>query len=286
MNILKFNKVQIVGCKEMKELLKNMSEPVSQAASNLANPLTKSIGQTLSDLWDFSLGSHLSLARNKQNYRQAKKYEQYKETIDSKMQNIPQENLIEPPLHIVGPALEASRFYIEADELKEMFANLIASSMDSRRISQVHPSFTEIIKQLSPLDAANIELFKKDKDYPICDYRVSYEGGKGHNTLATNIFLENPDVQDLALQATSISNLMRLGLIESPNNVYRIQPGAYEKFKETGVYKELVMDLSKYIEDGVIDKDGQITIYKRLVRLTPMGADFMEAVFRDEQVEI
>ncbi|MED1627245.1 hypothetical protein [Bacillus mycoides] len=56
----------------MKELLKHISEPVSQAANNLANPLTKSVGQTLSDLWDFSLGSHLSLARNKQNYRQEK----------------------------------------------------------------------------------------------------------------------------------------------------------------------------------------------------------------------
>ncbi|MED1627244.1 DUF4393 domain-containing protein [Bacillus mycoides] len=202
------------------------------------------------------------------------------------MQKIPQENLVEPPLHIVGPALEASRFYIEADELKEMFANLIASSMDSRKVSQVHPSFTEVIKQLSPLDAVNIELFKGGKDYPICDYRVSYEGAKGYTTLATNVFLENPDVQDLALQATSISNLIRLGLIESPNGVYKIQPDGYEKFRETEVYKELVIELSKYVEDGTVDKDGQITIYKRLVRLTPMGADFMEAVFRDEQVEI
>ncbi|AJH72241.1 hypothetical protein DJ86_662 [Bacillus cereus ATCC 4342] len=270
----------------MKELLKNISEPVSQAANNLANPLTKSIGQTLSDLWEISIGSHLSLARNKQNYRQERKYEQYKETINSKLQKIPQENLVEPPLHIVGPALEASRFYIEADELKEMFANLIASSMDSRRISQVHPSFTEVIKQLSPLDAANIELFKEGNDYPICDYRASYEGAKGFSTLATNVFLENPDVQDLALQATSISNLIRLGLIESPNSAYMIRSDAYEKFEKTKAYKEFVIDISKHIENGDIDKDGHITIHKRLVRLTPMGVDFLQAVFRDDQVKI
>ncbi|BCD01250.1 hypothetical protein BC30048_4152 [Bacillus cereus] len=270
----------------MKELLKNISEPVSQAANNLANPLTKSIGQTLSDLWEISIGSHLSLARNKQNFRQERKYEQYKETINSKLQKIPQENLVEPPLHIVGPALEASRFYIEADELKEMFANLIASSMDSRRISQVHPSFTEVIKQLSPLDAANIELFKEGNDYPICDYRASYEGAKGFSTLATNVFLENPDVQDLALQATSISNLIRLGLIESPNSAYMIRSDAYEKFEKTKAYKEFVIDISKHIENGDIDKDGHITIHKRLVRLTPMGVDFLQAVFCDDQVKI
>lgn len=264
----------------MKELLNNISEPVSQAVNNLANPLTKSIGQTMSDFWDFSLGSHISLAKSKQNYKQAHKLEQFKAEIDSKLQKIPQENLVEAPLHIVGPAIDASRFYIEADELKEMFSNLIASSMDSRSNSQVHPSFTEVIKQLSPLDATNIELFKKSNQYPICEYKLTFGNNAGYRVMNTNVFLENTKVQDLALQATSISNLIRLGLIDSPTGTYIIQPNTYEKFQETEEYKELVASLSEHIDNGSVDENSQISIEKGVVELTPMGKDFIKTVFR------
>ncbi|WP_412095180.1 Abi-alpha family protein, partial [Bacillus haynesii] len=54
---------------------------------------------------------------------------------------MPEENLVEPPLHIIGPTIEASKFYFESDELRSMFSNLIAASIDSETINKTHPAF-------------------------------------------------------------------------------------------------------------------------------------------------
>ncbi|MBT2721454.1 DUF4393 domain-containing protein [Bacillus sp. ISL-46] len=75
--------------------------------------------------------------------------------------------MIEPPLSIVGPALEASKFYIEEEELRSMFAKVVAASMDNRQASYVHPAFIEIIKQLSPVDALVISSFSDESKQPI-----------------------------------------------------------------------------------------------------------------------
>ena len=46
---------------------------------------------------------------------------------------IPPENIQEPPLKILGPALEASKYYIEEEELRSMFAKILSSSFDNRK---------------------------------------------------------------------------------------------------------------------------------------------------------
>ena len=89
----------------------------------------------------------------KQQHRHSLNFEDYVSKIQNKTQEIPEEFLQEPKLNIVGPALEASKYYIDSEILREMFANLISSSVDSRKSSKTHPSFVEIIKQLSSLDA-------------------------------------------------------------------------------------------------------------------------------------
>ncbi|MFY0779487.1 DUF4393 domain-containing protein [Peribacillus simplex] len=264
----------------MKEVIKHFSEPVSKVADNLTNPVSKTIGKTLADAWDLALGSHLTLARNKQDYRQEKKYEDYKAEIDSKVANIPHENLMEGPLHIIGPAIEASRFYIEAEELRKMFINLIVSSMDSTTISEVHPSYTEIIKQLSPLDAKNLELFKEvGNPLPTCEYTFNQGDSNNFKVLKTNVFISNKDVLNIELQSNSITNLIRLGLLESPGDIFITDSDFYNGFDETDLY----LNQKKSIEDGIskgeLDKGSRIEIEKRLVRLTTLGESFIRVVF-------
>lgn len=60
-----------------------------------------------------------------------------KEIQDVVSKNI--ENLQEPSLSIAGPALEASKFYLEEEELRNLFTKLIASSMDKSKMnSTIH----------------------------------------------------------------------------------------------------------------------------------------------------
>ena len=52
-----------------------------------------------------------------------KKYiEDYKNEINKNIEAIPQENLKEPTMSVVGPAIAASIFYYEYDYYKKLFS--------------------------------------------------------------------------------------------------------------------------------------------------------------------
>lgn len=47
--------------------------------------------------------------------------------------------------------------YNESEKLREMYANLVAKSMNADFHDKVHPAYVEIIKQLSPAEAVFLE---------------------------------------------------------------------------------------------------------------------------------
>jgi hypothetical protein len=102
----------------------------------------------------------------KQEIKRKTYLEDYKRKITSKIGVIPHDNLIEPPIRIVGPAIEASKFFIEEESCREMFSQLIASSCNSTINESVHPAFPEMIKQLSPADGNFIQHYKAFSTFP------------------------------------------------------------------------------------------------------------------------
>ena len=115
-------------------------------------PVATSIGVTLSDIWNGVFGG-LSLWSEKKSLERSQNLEEYKRQLELKLSQISEENLQEPKVSIVGPAIEASKYYFESKEYREMFSNLIASASNKTMIGSVHTSFTDIIKQLEPNDA-------------------------------------------------------------------------------------------------------------------------------------
>lgn len=81
------------------------------------------------------------------------KLEAFEDDLKEKIKDIPEENLQVPPTRVSGPTFEALRYAYDEEELREMFENLLASSMDNRKDIEVHPAFVEAIKQMSSLDA-------------------------------------------------------------------------------------------------------------------------------------
>ena len=75
------------------------------------------------------------------------------ESIAPKVAGIPPQHRVEPKLVVAGPALEAMNYCGSEPHLRELFANLLATSMDGRRAASAHPAFVEMVKQLSPGEA-------------------------------------------------------------------------------------------------------------------------------------
>ena len=63
--------------------------------------------------------------------------------------------------------MQAISYSMNSEELREMYSNLLAKSMNSDAKTLVHPSFVEIIKQLSPFDARFLKLLLPKNDLPI-----------------------------------------------------------------------------------------------------------------------
>lgn len=244
-----------------------------QFLDNAIAPPAKEIGITLSNIF-YAIFSPLNFNVEKLKIRQANNLKKYEIDIQTELSKIPEEKLVEPPLSIVGPALEASKFYIENDELRKMFARLIASSMSIDTYSKSHPSFVEIIKQLSPIDASNFRIISASDSLPIAEYRINLKNGTGSKAIRTNVFLSNPYYTDQDLIAASITNLERLGLVSTTYTSYLVPESIYSIFDNDNLYKNLTTEIKDRLEHDPSFDCNSAQHLNGIVLTTPFGKNF------------
>lgn len=152
------------------------------------------------------------------------KLEKFREDLGKKTSNIPIENLQVPPTMIAGPTLEALKYTYDEEELREMYENLLASAMDNRISNKAHPSFVEIIKQMSPLDSIVLKEIVKAQQLKCYNIVFTYEetAKKVYTYGMPDYFVEElTTLGDIFAVSTSIINLERLGLITIRNGTIR-----------------------------------------------------------------
>ncbi|MEH7549701.1 MULTISPECIES: DUF4393 domain-containing protein [Bacillaceae] len=248
--------------------------------TNLVSDKNSGPFRTLNDVWDYSIGSLIHSIAEKKRVKHAFDVEAYKKQLEKEVLSIPPDNLIEPPLNIIGPALEASKYYIEEEALRSMFAKLVASSMDDRKSDHVHPAFIELIKQLSPLDAEIIDSFNKQSLHPIVNYGVrdsndgSFRVMIGNVFLIGNVYLNNKKGFDnMDKQLNSIANLHRLGLVTIQYD-FSIGDHWYIEYEEHESYRDFC--------DSITEEEeffgGSVDIQKGGVRLSTLGLSFVATV--------
>ena len=201
------------------------------AAGALKGPI-----ESLTQIWTLTLGRFSDDAYQKYKIKQAANLEKYANEVKSGIEKISEENIQEPKMSVVGPALEASKFYIEEDEIRGMFAKLIASSMDKTQSINIHPSFVEIIKVLSPLDAQNLYSLYHGRDETISKIRVTNKENGNYTDHFNHIFLGNPECQDNNLIEFSIDNLIRLKLVDVSYSKYKSDDSLYDKHRENELF--------------------------------------------------
>jgi hypothetical protein len=87
------------------------------------------------------------------------------ERVDRKLEAVPAERLVSPPATIATPA--ALQYALLGDgpevaELREMFENLLAASIDRDTAASVHPAFVSMISQLTPDEARILKSIDRD----------------------------------------------------------------------------------------------------------------------------
>lgn len=234
---------------------------------------------SFNDLWDGVIGHRLKAWSEERKIKAFEDVNKLQIDIANRLNKIPQEFLKDPEISIVGPALESAKYYCDKDTLREMFAKVIASSMDNRVSSNVHQSFVEIIKQLSPEDASLLTDFVNSSRLPIADIVLVLNGGSQH-TLFKLYFLRSENDMDYTSNSVIISNLIRLGLLFSPGELSSLaNKASYTILRDSPFLVQLKNDYpqGQAFGESLIS---EVKLQESFVELTPYGSAFINITIK------
>lgn len=182
---------------------------------------------------------------------------------------ISKEKIQTPPVNIAVPAIEAMR-YANKEILKQMYVDLLGASMNIDTTEYVHPSFVEIIKQLTPDEAKILKrLPKKGLCEPLVNIEIAKSDIDGRFVLHNNCGVlgyeagcEFPD--NISLY---IDNLIRLSLVNIPETSYLVDEWRYKKIVTSEYYQTLIMEAEQF---------GEVHCVKRMIGLTNYGMQFRD----------
>ncbi len=169
-----------------------------------------------------------------------------KSKVSRKLKNVPPENIQTPDPSVAGPAIESLRFSGHKESLAEMYANLLATSMDKDTAKFAHPGFVEIIRNLSGDEAKILSYIAVARVLPIVDIRRESTEGKGGVTVSPFVSTVGHDAgcEHRDLTPSYLKNLERLGLIDIHRDMHLTAPGVYDRILNDPSVKKIETDLS------------------------------------------
>lgn len=202
-------------------------------------------------------------------------YEQIEVFVSSrvadKLQNTPKEEIVTPKLNVAGPALESLRYAGHEESLRELYANLLAASMDSLTSIEAHPGFVEILKQITPDEAKILKLFVDKRPFPLLDVRKEFtEVSKGWQNVLTSFSTlgEEAGCENASFTPSYLDNLSRLGLIELPQDCSYTAPNVYDHLEN----HPTVIVHKKKLENS---PNLKFNIKRRVAEATHLGRQFI-----------
>jgi hypothetical protein len=157
---------------------------------------------------------------------------------------VPENKQIEPPVEIVGPVLEHIRYLDESSALWSMYEEVLTKSVDKDDNSNVHPSFTHIISQLSR-DEAWILYRLRDRPFNVVDeLDFDTKENRFHNRVVISSELPKDELYRSDKIELLYSHLESLSLVRWP--VEKQTPLRNETNVQTGIRRESKMTLTEF----------------------------------------
>ena len=250
----------VQGILEAVPVYEDMLQPASKELGKSFLTITKTINVALAPLQGLIWG-----------YEKIAKYLETDMAI--KLKGVPEENIITPDPSLAVPIIEALRYTAHKEEIREMFSNLIATAMDKDTALQAHPSFVEIIKQLSPDEAKMITTILDNGLHPLISVRAIRDNHeKGFLEIKKN-FTNLPHIAKCSnpeMGSSYIENLNRLGLITIDRQVHLIDNDMY--------YDELINhpDIQS-LNPQILSMNRKISYKKYSFSRTEFGESFVKA---------
>lgn len=219
------------------ELYQDAFQPTVQETGKFVSRIPRAINAAFSGLDKWILNREYSI-------------DETKKLLAQKLENVSPDKIVSPEPYVAIPAIQAISYAMNNEDLRNLYANLLAKSMNIDIKDFVHPSYIEIIKQLSPLDAKVFSEIMSVKSFPAASISVDVythdvqtkssnsieplDFPIGHYRAENITYIDFADYESISL---SLDNLLRLKLItEAMPADFNTVP---DKIKKTKLYKEI-----------------------------------------------
>ena len=114
------------------------------------------------------------------------------------------------------------------EELRRMFGNLLLSAMDATIAGMAHPSFADIVRQLSPAEARLIKYLRERGYIHTISVRAHHQILGGDHNIADHLSLVADEIgAPIEFVGTYFVNLARLGLVQASDTREITPQGEY-----------------------------------------------------------
>lgn len=187
----------------VKDAYDDLGHPVAKPTGELIGLVPRAIKAALAPLEQWIMRKEFNIAETKK-------------LLDEKLKNVNPKLILPPEPHIAVPALQYISYCMDNKELRDMYANLLANSMNKTIKNGVHPGFVEIIKQLCPDEAKILKyIYMNRYRIPTVDVRYEKDDGSGFEALKNFSNLGEVIGCEIPFDIDKyFDNLNRLGLIE------------------------------------------------------------------------
>ena len=185
--------------------------------------------------------------------------------LAKKLEHVDEDKIVTPESYVAVPAIQAISYSMNSEELRDLYANLLAKAMNADTKEAVHPSFVEIIKQLSPVDSLVFKTIMERTVNPLID--LIYENDK-HESYIIGTNISDINVSSKEVVSVSIDNLIRQSLISVPDDRFYTNEHVYDSIINSQYYK------AQKIAHPNTPEGFRLTHKKRIINKTNLGTAF------------
>lgn len=189
---------------------------------------------------------------------------EFEQELQRKLESKNAENIVDADPNIFIPSAQAISYNWEKEDIKQLYLNLMASDMDITKKENVHPSFSEIIKQM---DSNDVKIFTKIYSKIVIPLYVLQKNEEKGTTPILDYLLTSDFYVNISENKVikSLNNLERLKLIEIYDDQYYIDEKIYNPI-ENG--KEIMKYKAEFLD--------KLDITKGMIKKTEFGKDFFD----------
>lgn len=255
----------------------------------LINPLAQGIGYSLSGIYYAIFGKLIR-------YGVVKKAETDAliKRVSEKYEKIPEERRTNANEGLIFKAFEDSRYSLSSEELRNLFANLIANSTDSKCINEISPYFSTVLKNLSVNEALFLNRFKHTQSIAIAKVQFTDSKNRQFFTDYKQDYVlndnDNHKKETISVYSKEIDTLESLGIVKRKYGQFNdSERPTLNKIKKHINSKHLEKKLNGQFELDLNTKEPQeIFVTKRhydtvkfipgKLELTELGQSFIKIV--------